>query len=249
MMPAVTPPPLPPPDTTAAPPGAMPPGSPGPSDRPTLWRELADGTAHWGVRLTVTLALGVAMAGLVPIFAFFLAATSQSFNRGSGSSVYPDDGLVAFLAAMASGGFLAACAWLWTRSGRRNRVAGPVLLTLGIAAATFALAVVVDSNLRGASEMVVVGFVLLAGACVILVWLNVYRTSGPKWRALHDRQDGFPDVRCPTCNYRMVGLSESRCPECGTAYTLDELIAKQGFGPTNRALAASGREAPALKSA
>jgi hypothetical protein len=27
----------------------------------------------------------------------------------------------------------------------------------------------------------------------------------------------------------LVGLYESRCPECGTAYTLDELIAKQNF--------------------
>jgi len=219
-------------------------------ERPTLWREVVDGTAHWGVRLTVTLALGVAMAGLVPILAYFLAATARSFNRGSGDRyVYPDDGLVAFLTAMAAGGFLAACAWLWTRSDRRSKVVGPVLLTLGIVAATFALGVVVDQNLRGASEMVVLGFVLLAAACVILVWLNVYRTRGPRYRALHDRQDGFPDVRCPSCNYRMVGLTESRCPECGAAYTLDELIAKQGFGPVNRSAQCSRRDAPALKSA
>jgi hypothetical protein len=27
----------------------------------------------------------------------------------------------------------------------------------------------------------------------------------------------------------MVGLRESRCPECGTSYTLDELIGRQPF--------------------
>jgi hypothetical protein len=47
----------------------------------------------------------------------------------------------------------------------------------------------------------------------------------------------------------MVGLTESRCPECGAAYTLDELIAKQGFGPVNRSAQSSRRDAPALKSA
>src|SRR3954452_7049309 len=143
MMTTVTPPPLPPTETPTAPPGPVLPRLPGAPDRPTLWREVVDGTAHWGVRLTVTLALGVAMAGLVPILAYFLAATARSFNRGSGDRyVYPDDGLVAFLTAMAAGGFLAACAWLWTRSDRRSKVVGPVLLTLGIVAATFALGVV-----------------------------------------------------------------------------------------------------------
>jgi hypothetical protein len=245
MMKTVTPSSQPPPDPPAAPP-PVPPGSRGAPQQTTLWRELADGTAHWGVRLTVTLALAVAMGGLVPILAYFIAASAPSFNRGSAPYVYPDDGLVAFLAAMACGGFLAVCAWLWTRSGRRGKIIGPVLLTLGIAATTFALGVVVDANLRGASEMVVAGFVLLAGACVALVWLNVYRTRPPRWRPLHDRHDGFPDVRCPTCNYRMVGLTESRCPECGTAYTLDELIARQGFGP---AAPPHRKEPPALRSA
>jgi hypothetical protein len=27
----------------------------------------------------------------------------------------------------------------------------------------------------------------------------------------------------------MVGLHESRCPECGTVYTLDELLSRQEF--------------------
>jgi hypothetical protein len=219
MMAPVTPPPPPPPgEHPAAPP------------QPPLWRELADGAAPWGLRLAVTVALGVALAGLVPILAYFLAATNPAWNRGS-AGVYPEDGLIGFLVAMAAGGYLAACAWLWTRTGRRRAIVGPVVITIAIAAATFTLGVLVDENLSGDQEMVIIGLVLLASAGVMLVWLSALRRRGPRWRALRDRQDGLPDVRCPTCDYRMVGLTESRCPECGTTYTLDELIARQGFAP------------------
>ena len=41
-----------------------------------------------------------------------------------------------------------------------------------------------------------------------------------------DHLDDEPLVRCPACDYRMVGLTESRCPECGAQYTLSELLAE-----------------------
>lgn len=31
-------------------------------------------------------------------------------------------------------------------------------------------------------------------------------------------------LRCPKCTYDMRGLRDARCPECGTQYTLDELV-------------------------
>jgi hypothetical protein len=34
-------------------------------------------------------------------------------------------------------------------------------------------------------------------------------------------------VVCPACGYDLTGLSESRCPECGARYTLDELLASR----------------------
>ena len=108
----------------------------------------------------------------------------------------------------------------------------PVVLTIAVAFVTVALAIVADDNLRGASELVVGGLIAARGALLIVIWLQAFRRRAPPRRPLRDRQDGLPDVRCcPSCNYRMVGLTESRCPECGTVYTLDELIGAEGFAP------------------
>jgi hypothetical protein len=34
-------------------------------------------------------------------------------------------------------------------------------------------------------------------------------------------------VTCPTCGYNLTGLTECRCPECGSKFTIDELMALQ----------------------
>ena len=34
-------------------------------------------------------------------------------------------------------------------------------------------------------------------------------------------------VHCPACQYNMTGLSETRCPECGKSFTIDELFVAQ----------------------
>ena len=206
------------------------PSSSEPLTPPSLWRELADGSASFTVRAFVTFALAVALTGLVPILAYFLAASVPAWSRFPNNGVYPTDELVAVLAVLAGGALLAASAWLWTRSGRRRPVLAPIFQTIGVAAVAVLLGVAADANLPGDKEMVVSGLILLAVSALILIWLRVVR-RGPQFRALRDPQDGLPDVRCPACGYRMVGLTESRCPECGVTYTLDELIAKQGFAP------------------
>ncbi len=45
-------------------------------------------------------------------------------------------------------------------------------------------------------------------------------------------------LTCPVCGYNLTGLSEPRCPECGTKYTLSELFARQ----PRRAMAAQDDE-------
>jgi DNA-directed RNA polymerase subunit RPC12/RpoP len=34
-------------------------------------------------------------------------------------------------------------------------------------------------------------------------------------------------VFCPICSYNMTGLREARCPECGSRFSLDELVKSQ----------------------
>ena len=36
-------------------------------------------------------------------------------------------------------------------------------------------------------------------------------------------------VQCPGCGYSMVGLQSCQCPECGTIYTIDEIIGEQDY--------------------
>jgi len=44
--------------------------------------------------------------------------------------------------------------------------------------------------------------------------------------------DGQVAVRCPKCDYRLIGLKQLRCPECGMEFTIDELIRAQKFART-----------------
>ncbi len=61
--------------------------------------------------------------------------------------------------------------------------------------------------------------VMLTG-CVMafvasLIWVNGYNKG---WREARKA----PPI-CPKCKYNLSGLSQCRCPECGTEFRLDEL--------------------------
>jgi hypothetical protein len=85
----------------------------------------------------------------------------------------------------------------------------------------------VDELFRGSSEFLIAGVLCLAGGVLVLMWLSLYRRYATG-RSLVD-EHGVIDLRCPECQYRMVGLKEARCPECGREYTLDELVGRQNF--------------------
>ena len=38
---------------------------------------------------------------------------------------------------------------------------------------------------------------------------------------------GRATIICPNCSYNLTGLTEARCPECGTKFTLDQLLSAQ----------------------
>jgi hypothetical protein len=75
------------------------------------------------------------------------------------------------------------------------------------------------------------GFGAFVGSTsAILLWLVatcfIWRES-PLERAARLDGTGRDGVVCPTCGYNLTGLKEPRCPECGSQFTLDQLLAAQ----------------------
>lgn len=68
------------------------------------------------------------------------------------------------------------------------------------------------------------------GVLTITVWLIVtvflWRDTRAE-RAERVKKSNRSAIVCPTCGYNLTGLSECRCPECGSTFTLDELMALQ----------------------
>ena len=66
---------------------------------------------------------------------------------------------------------------------------------------------------------------LLWLAATVLAWRETDAERATRLGAVG--RDGGGGIPCPTCGYDMTGLRSTRCPECGTEFTLDELIASQ----------------------
>jgi hypothetical protein len=63
-----------------------------------------------------------------------------------------------------------------------------------------------------------------------LLWLIaatlIWRETAHE-RGLRLKSSDKSAVVCPNCGYNLTGLQSTRCPECGTQYTLDELLLAQ----------------------
>src|SRR5829696_626460 len=155
-------------------PPSLPPKSLG---EPSFWRELADGTAGPVVRVMVNFTIGVFLAGLCAVMAYFLAALMPEWSS-SPNYIYPRSELVGGLAVIASGAFIAATAWLWSRQGRWRGIVAPTLYTVGIVVVTSVLLLWVDSGLRGDKDFVMSGLIMMGVGGMMLVWvMHIYRLS------------------------------------------------------------------------
>ncbi|HEY7115863.1 MAG TPA: hypothetical protein VH475_04725 [Tepidisphaeraceae bacterium] len=198
---------------------------------PSLFRDLADGTAGVAVRIVVAIAAGIFYAGAALAGSYLLAMAVPAWNRWQAFNpnyVGPRDELILVLALLAGAAWLATLAWLFLGRNRRRGLLGPALKTLIIAVVAIILGVALGSSLSGDVGFIIVGLIFLAIGPILLVWVQGIRAAR-RGRPLRNRADDLPDLRCPECGYRMVGLHESRCPECGRLYTLDELVARQNF--------------------
>lgn len=138
----------------------------------------------------------------------------------------PRDLVVAIIAGLSSWAFFAVC-WTaiwkrgvnWTPDRKRWTVLWPFasLLCAVIIGRLFAR---LDSE---------VGFFFFA-ASPHLIWVVgmvvIWRETDAERKAR--QQAAHTDVlTCPTCGYNLTGLVEARCPECGSRFTLNDLLSKQ----------------------
>jgi hypothetical protein len=72
--------------------------------------------------------------------------------------------------------------------------------------------------------------IMVAGGFVTLLWLLLtvllWRETAPE-RMERLAKQGSLAISCPICGYSLSGLTLARCPECGTSFTLDQLLAAE----------------------
>ena len=163
------------------------------------------------------------LAGIVYLLAFVLGELLVRSSRGE-ALLFIASGLITWL-------FVAGY-WLllWHSSVQwgSRRMVGTLLAAFGAGGAGFSVGFVIGVSMprySGASFGAFVGSVLS-----IMLWLVatvILWRDTPEERSQRARASSRSTIVCPTCGYNLTGLSESRCPECGSKFTLDELIGLQ----------------------
>jgi hypothetical protein len=181
----------------------------------SLLASIRDGRAGFAVRLT----LSVAAAGLALGALFLILGLAE--QRGG----LLDETIFLSL-AIAGAAWLGLLYLLWRTYGRWRRALSTGFCCLGILIAAIGIATFFGATVRR-SEFLIAGTIATAIAAIIVVIASgaVQAARGRRVRAL----DGSVDVGCPRCGYSMNGLAAAACPECGCHYTLDQLIAAQGY--------------------
>lgn len=70
----------------------------------------------------------------------------------------------------------------------------------------------------------------MGGISAILLWLVstclIWRETKEE-RSSRLKGASSQTIACPNCGYNLTGLRATMCPECGTTYTIDELLSAQ----------------------
>jgi len=179
-------------------------------------------------RLVSRILLSIFMFPLASIFYIFVIVLVDSTVR---TPNYRDREDAEFLASGFLTWMVVAVYWclLW-RSGvhwNSSRVRHTLLAALGAATVglvTGAFAGSLINNGDGSFG------IFIGGVLTIILWLVatvfIWRETTVE-RADRVKGASKSAITCPTCGYNLTGLSESRCPECGSKFTLNELMALQ----------------------
>ena len=181
-------------------------------------------------RLVARILLSMLMFPLAVMVYALTAALVQSALRGS---PFRSRDEMMFLAADVVTWASVATYWclLWRSSIRWTplRIGGTLGAAAAAALAGGGIAAVMAFAFMSGSD--VGGFALfLGGLLAMLLWLFatifLWRETATE-RSARVAGAGSSAVTCPTCGYNLTGLADARCPECGSRFTLDELLAGQ----------------------
>ena len=69
--------------------------------------------------------------------------------------------------------------------------------------------------------------VMIGGGTVPITWVLstvlIWRETAAE-RLARLTAHGMPALACPLCGYDLAGLTEARCPECGSSFTLEQIV-------------------------
>jgi len=181
-------------------------------------------------RLISRILLTILMLPLGAAVYFMMFFIAEERARNGGNYNWPDHLLRSFIASGASSWAFVAVYWslLWRKSVKWTKsrawqtfaAAGVAVVVAGIIAAGF--------NMIASDESPVATFI--GSALAPVLWLVattfIWRETATE-RAARIRSSGKGALTCPTCGYNLTGLSEARCPECGSKFTINDLLAQQ----------------------
>ena len=168
--------------------------------------------------LVARILLAILMFPLAFCIWFVLMAGLHGLGWGSESALICSSAVTALLA-------MTYWVLLWRKSvrWRPRRIAQTALAVLGCSLLPLAIVAAIGPPDQGIT-------ITLGSASAVTIWVIltvlIWRET-PAEKADRIRQ-AAPDVLfCPKCGYNMTGLHEARCPECGSRFTLDQLVAAQ----------------------
>lgn len=108
----------------------------------------------------------------------------------------------------------------WTPQRIRRTQSAAVIAAVAATGSGFLAAVLPDVGAEFPSFVGGVIAIMLWLVATVLIWRE---TPGER----SARVSGTSAIVCPTCGYNLTGLTGTRCPECGSQFTLNELMAAQ----------------------
>lgn len=189
------------------------------------------GMSHLIARLLLTIFL-VPLTVLIAIVSTIIA-----YEARSRSGYYDSDGVVAIVVGLITWAFFAVCwVFIWRRG--INWTPGRIRWTWIWPFASTLVATLIGLAFSQWEREAGYFFAAVTAPLIwvvgtILIWRETDAERKGRQQAAH-----VDVLTCPTCGYNLTGLSEARCPECGSKFTLNDLYANQ---PT-RATAAMDQE-------